>query len=367
VDEDAILNFMLASPTGFFLSSNETLAAAAALFHGDTAPLLRLGAEGFHTIEFDSGDPGFLSVGAEYAAQCSDAHEPWDWSDRISERKEEFAEAVSALPFNAFAPFSKSAGASLIFSIVHQCLWWEKPSPSSPVAMPGAVYPNVPTLVLDGDMDTTVPLEAAGRVAALFPGSTFVPVAEAGHESTFNSSCARRLASHFIETLSAGDTSCANTPETIYPAVGRFPLVASQARPADIDPQGNNQIGLAERKVVTVAVATATDALQRIFVPAATGDGAGLRSGTFHTEFTDVWTITLNDCSFAKDVTVNGTVVWGAFSDFAFVADLVLKGAGTTDGLLHIEGTWLAPGPVGQFRVSGTLGGKQVAVLVPEA
>ena len=164
----------------------------------------------------------------------------------------------------------------------------------------------------------------------------------------------------------AGDASCASNPETVYPAVGRFPLFASQARPADIDPQGNNQIGVGERKAVTVAVATATDALQRIFV-SATGDGVGLRAGTFHTEFTDVWTISLNNCAFAKDVTVNGTISWGAFTDFTFAADLVVKGSGTKGGLLHVEGTWLAPGTVGQFKVSGTLGGKQVAVLVPEA
>jgi pimeloyl-ACP methyl ester carboxylesterase len=367
VDENAVLNFMLAAPTGFFLSSNEALAAAAALFQGDAAPLLRLGAEGFHAAEIDYGDQTFWSVGALYGAICTDAHEPWDWSDRVSERKEEFTEAVLKLPLNAFAPFSKTAGTNLVFSFAHQCLWWEKPSPSAPVATPGATYPGVPTLVLDGDMDTMVPLEAARRVAALFPESTFVPVAEAGHESTFTSSCARNLASRFIETLSADHTSCANAPETVYPAVGRFPLFAKNARPADVDPQGNNQIGLAERKVVTAAVATATDALQRIFVPSASGDGVGLRAGTFHTDFTDVWTITLNNCAFAKDVTVDGTLTWGAFTDYAFAADLVVKGIGTAGGLLHLEGTWLAPGPVGQFKVSGVLGGRNVAVLVPEA
>jgi hypothetical protein len=34
---------------------------------------------------------------------------------------------------------------------------------------------------------------------------------------------------------------------------------------------------------------------------------------------------------------------------------------------LHIEGFWQAVGPIGAFKVSGTLGGKNVAVLVPEA
>ena len=71
------------------------------------------------------------------------------------------------------------------------------------------------------------------------------------------------------------------------------------------------------------------------------------------------------DCAFANDVTVNGTVTWVPYG--SFVADLTVSGSGTAGGTLHVEGTWQAPGPVGNFNVSGTLGGKQVAVLVPEA
>jgi len=48
-------------------------------------------------------------------------------------------------------------------------------------------------------------------------------------------------------------------------------------------------------------------------------------------------------------------------------ADLVVTGAGTAGGTLHIAGFWNIPGPVGYFKVTGALGGKQVAVLVPEA
>jgi len=34
---------------------------------------------------------------------------------------------------------------------------------------------------------------------------------------------------------------------------------------------------------------------------------------------------------------------------------------------LYVEGSWEAPGPVGNFKVSGRLGGKKVAVLVTQA
>lgn len=39
---------------------------------------------------------------------------------------------------------------------------------------------------------------------------------------------------------------------------------------------------------------------------------------------------------------------------------------GDGGGTLHFEGTRQAPGPVGNSKVSGALGGKRVAVLVPE-
>ena len=70
-------------------------------------------------------------------------------------------------------------------------------------------------------------------------------------------------------------------------------------------------------------------------------------------------------CEFATDVIVNGTVTWGA--DDSIIADLVISGSGTAGGTLHITGFWNNPGPFGMFQISGTLGGKNVAVLVPEA
>jgi hypothetical protein len=128
---------------------------------------------------------------------------------------------------------------------------------------------------------------------------------------------------------------------------------------------------VAERKVVTVAVAAAIDALQRSII--GSGNGVGLRGGTFHTDYGDgsVWTTTLSNCAFAKDVTVNGTVTWHYSSVWYYsgslVADLTVSGSGTAGGTLHVEGTWQAPGPVGNFSVFGQLGAQQVAVLVPEA
>jgi pimeloyl-ACP methyl ester carboxylesterase len=361
IDESALL-YLAANPTGQFISTGELLAAAGSLSRGDRRPLLRLGAEGVPPLVADGGDPTFFSAGALYATMCVDTQQPWEWSAPVPERMKQFTAAVSDLPSDYFAPFSKAAGISLLFSTVTHCLWWQKPTPSSPVTPPHSTYPNVPTLVLDGDMDTLVPIEEVRRVASLFPGSTFVTVAEAGHGTVFTE-CGANLVSQFIETLQAGDTTCAQSPETVWPGVGHFPLLATDARPAEVDPNGDNQISVAERRVVTVAVATATDAVQRSIL--GSGDGVGLRAGTFHTDYgIDAWTTTLTGCAFSKDVIVEGTVLWGV--DKSFVADLTVSGSGTSGGALHVEGAWHASGPVGKFKISGTIGGHPVAVLVPE-
>jgi hypothetical protein len=67
---------------------------------------------------------------------------------------------------------------------------------------------------------------------------------------------------------------------------------------------------------------------------------------------------------FAEDVIVNGTVI--ANFDSSLVADLTVSGPGTNGGSLHVEGNFLAAGAVGKFRVTGALGGRHVAVLIPE-
>ena len=363
VDETALLNFVVTYPENF-VNTGEILAAARALTHGDTAPLLRLDAEGIFSAIGDSGDATAYSAGDFYASACVTTGQAWDWSESVPERRGSYNDAVQELPEDYFAPFSKSAPTGILFSDAGLgCLWWQEPTPATPLTPPHPMYPSVPTLVLDGDIDNRVPLEETKLVAGLFPHYTFVTIPEAGHETVGYSICAQTLVAKFIEKLTAGDPSCADTPELVFPAVGQFPILAAYAHPAPVDSSGSNQIGIPERKVVTVAVAAAIDALQRSII--GSGTGVGLRGGTFQTVFGESWTTTLANCAFSTDVLVNGTVIWGA--DDSIDADLAVSGAGTAGGTLHVRGFWQVPGPVGYFKITGSLGGKHVAVLVPEA
>ncbi len=370
-DETGLLNLVVnQGASNSIVEGGELLAAAHSLRRGDNLPLLRLGAEAISSWVTDYGDPTLFSTGAAGATDCVDTQMPYDWSVPPQKRLQQLTEAVSDLPRDYFAPFSRLAnnelkGSGVSNSLPRVCLFWEEASTPAPVVPPGATYPSAPALVFSGDIDASAPDEETRRVAALFPASTFLIVPEGLHVPAASSQCGLSLITSLIETLQVGDTTCLKTPEVIFPALGRFPLLAEDARPAEIDPAGGNQVGLGERKVVTTAVATAIDALKRSTV--GSGNGAGLRAGTFQTSIdtNGNQTTTLTDCAFAKDVTVNGTVMWGA--DKSFVADLTVSGAGTAGGALHVEGRWEAPGPLDNFKISGTLGGLQVAVLVPEA
>jgi len=370
MDEDALLNYVLDNPTGEFLSTGEVFAAARSLWQGDTRPLLRLGAEGYFPINPNYGDPTGISAGAYLATSCVDVKQPYHWSLPIPERIEQLDEAIFSVPFWYFSPFSREASTGLVFSYGainggRACIEWEKPTPSSPVLPPYPIYLSTPTLVLTGSLDRRVPFAEVSQVATYFPNSTLVTVVGAGHETVNWGQCPVNLASGFVETLQVPDTTCAQSPETVWPSVGRFPLYAKDARPAQPDSSGMNRIGPQEEKVVSVAVATAVDALQRSII--GYGNGVGLRGGTFHTDYEATqWTTTLTDCAFSKDVFVSGTINW--YANNSLDAELTVSGPGTGGGTLTITGGWLVfGGPLGNFSVTGTLGGKQVAVLVPEA
>jgi pimeloyl-ACP methyl ester carboxylesterase len=364
---EGVLTQIATSPNFGYLDIGELLAAGEALRRGDDLPLLRLGAEGFTPIVSDFGDPAFVSIGAYAATWCVDNPMPFQWSSPPEVRLVQYADAVEALPPDYFAPFSKAASTGIdILGDSRDCVFWEEPRPPAPVIPIGATYPRVPTLAFNSDIDPVVPTELAIPTTALFPESTLLIVKSGMHEPVESNLCAASIAANFIETLEAGDTSCTQGPEIVWPALGRFPLFARDARAAEVDPSGKNEIDVPERKVVTVAVETALDALKRSTI--GSGNGASLRGlGTFKS-VVDVYgnqTTMLQNCEFAQDVTVNGTITWA--SDHTVVADLTVSGAGAALGTLHVEGTFEAPGPVGFFKISGILGGRTVDVIVPEA
>src|SRR5262249_53838203 len=163
-------------------------------------------------------------------------------------------------PEHVLAPFSVPGYAAFLrlFLGGDLCVPW--PTPRQDVVAPGATYPDVPTLVLSGDMDAIVPTEYVDAYAARWPQPTVVHVAGSSHVTLSHSPCARTIILRFLATYDAGDTSCASVPIPAF-ATADFPLDVRHATPAAADPgDGSTRTG---RRAATVAALTVLDALKR--------------------------------------------------------------------------------------------------------
>jgi pimeloyl-ACP methyl ester carboxylesterase len=352
IDARYLLVHVLDSP-GFPFTTGEIPAAADALARGDTAPLLRLGAEGDFAIPGDAGDPAQFSQGAFSATLCVDADWPWAPDASLARRQAQWAAVAHGTPDRMFAPFTADEILLSPFSLADFCLAWPGTGTRPPVE-PGARYPDVPMLAVDGELDIGSYVREA---AAAFPHSTYVEVTGAGHNAFSRSDCARGLEQEFLQTLAVRDASCAATSTLDYPGVGRFARRVAD-EPA-VRAMAGSRVRRRGRRVARAAVDAALDALRRSIVTGA--DGVGLRGGTFHPEFGDDLTLTLTGARWTQDVPVDGTLHW-SFEDGTLNADLHVDG-----GALHVEGGWLVPGSPRTLTITGKLHGRRVAATMPSS
>jgi hypothetical protein len=201
--------------------------------------------------------------------------------------------------------------------------------------------------VLSGDLDSLTSPEGAHATAAAFPNSTFVDVANMTHVTALGdfNRCASLIVRRFVETLSAGDTSCASQYNPVR-LVNRFAERAS-----------NLGIGNGRRRAAVVASDTVADIVARWWGNYS-GQGVGLRGGTFHTRgYSDVF-FRLNGIRWVADVAVSGHAEWDR-TNGRIHATVSVSGPGAAAGSLRM--TWNDWDQRPQAEVHGTLDGQRVA------
>ncbi|MDR9373165.1 alpha/beta hydrolase, partial [Conexibacter sp. JD483] len=152
---------------------------------------------------------GTVSLALNSATACRDYPVAYDRAAPPAIRKRQFARALRAAGTRPFAPFSPQAWIAAVGDGGDSCIDWPDVSRGDdPTA--GAERPAVPTLVLEGDLDTNTP-SSAGRLAARqFPGARFVELRNVAHTATDDTTgCALAIATRFIRTGATGDTACA--------------------------------------------------------------------------------------------------------------------------------------------------------------
>jgi pimeloyl-ACP methyl ester carboxylesterase len=333
-------------------------AAIAAAERGDAAPLLRLGAE---TITVDAGeqDPPSSSEALYLAVTCADYPQLWDPATPLDQREAEIDERLAAYPPGTFDPFTGEEWTGTDYEGWLACRRWPTTARDDPPDPDGAAYPNVPTLVLNGDLDTITSSEGAREVAERFPNSTFVEVESSVHVTAIydHDRCASRIYLRFVRTLDAGDTSCARkiAEQRLVPA---FATRLDDVAPAA--PAAGDASTRADRRLAAAAAATVGDVVTRWWVNY-DGTSVGLRGGRWTYEGDDPVAFDLRRVELVPGVAVTGTARWG--DETGVIADVTVRAPDGTTGRLKVS--W--PGMVQQpeAKLTGDVGGRRLAATMP--
>jgi len=340
----------------------DLLAAGRAYEAGDPEPLLRLAAE-----DLSSTAPGpatGFSVGAYAAVACHDYPTIWRVSSSFAQRRAELAAARRALPGDAFSPFPKRTFLESLYQdqLVSGCLAWPAPARPDPPVAPGATYPDVPVLVLDGDLDVVTPLSDSARAAALFPNSTQVTVENAVHVTALADfdDCAAAIVRRFLRTQRAGDTSCASRLAELR-VVPRFPRHLASAPAAS--PRAGDRSRRLDRRAAWVAARAVADAFSRWWLMSG-ARGHGLRGGSFVAEGAylarEPLRLRLDGIRFVRDLAVSGSAAWDRRA-LGIHARLRLTGA--RRGTLRMS--WSTSQRQAVATVTGRIGGRAIRLHTP--
>lgn len=283
--------------------------AVRAALDGDPTPLLRIAGE-WRSVR---SRPRDYSQALEAAVSCADYPQLYDLREAPDTRRRQFDAAVAALAAGApdtFAPFDVATWVASPFNEYDLCLDWPDAPLTPPPAPIAAVYPDVPVLVLNGDLDTITPSAGARLVADRFPDARFVEVANAVHVTALADprDCAGALAAEFLGTGAIADASCAAAapPVRVLDAFWTAPAVVPAAPVPGLD--------AAAQRTVSAMLATAADVLNRRPVLYGTR-GPGLRGGRYRFLGYDPALVELTHVALVPGVPVDGQLEWDEVGD----------------------------------------------------
>lgn len=356
LDDDALAQIAGSSYYSYAVWK-DLLAAVVSLDRGDPTPLLRLGAE---HLGFDAGEavPSAFSDPLYLAVTCHDYPQLWDPITPIPLRPQEVRQRLAAYPPGTFTPFTAESWTSYPYEGPLACLRWPSVTGGQPPEPEAAVYPRVPTLVLNGDLDTITASSGAKIVARRFPRATFVEVRNSVHVTALGDrdACASPIYWRFVKTLRAGDTSCRlRIPEIRL--VPRFPRSLAEVD-AGRAARANEASGL-HRRIAVAAAQTVSDVISRWWLNYS-GGSRGLHGGSWTYEGdSDVTMFTLDHVVFVPGVSVSGTVEW---SRNGAVSAHVTVDAPRGDRA-ELELTWTGK-PLARARLRGWSGGQRVEMTM---
>lgn len=270
-------------------------AALLASLSGDHLPLGRLVAE--YSYQGDAEPVSVYSSGLNIAVSCHDYPQLFDMSEPKVIRKEQYAGAVASqkrIDPNLYGPFKISEYLNSDIGEQSLCLSWPiaTRNPWKIPGPPGGRYPDIPTLVLSGELDTITTAAEGDLVAAQFARSRHVTMANSTHVTAMGdvNNCASRLVRDFFtdqsSVLAGSGGECARDIPPLA-AVISYPLRVT--------------------KVDDGVTQTALDAIDR-YLQAAGYQGLGLRGGSWSASGWGPVVIKLDEYRLYQNLPVTGRV-----------------------------------------------------------
>jgi pimeloyl-ACP methyl ester carboxylesterase len=309
-----------------YATLRDTDAAARAFAAGDHLPLLRLMAEALAATDSRDAthDPRKFSAGLAAAVTCHDTPQVLDMTLAPAARRSAFEAALAAREArhpDGYAPFSAAEYLRMPpdYSFLDECLDWpvaDAAHPAGRVVPPGAPYPDIPVLVISGELDDMTPAADAEKAARQFAHARHVVVGNGWHVNALpeaRGSCAPRIAAAFIEdparATRAAAADIAGCDPDAAPLRLAPPFVRGYARARPATLIAGRHAGASELAAAGAVVATLGDVLPRL--AASSGRGVGLRGGRFVVSADgERLSARLAGIRWAEDLAVSGTVEW---------------------------------------------------------
>jgi pimeloyl-ACP methyl ester carboxylesterase len=155
----------------------------------------------------DGGEEFALAMTASVI--CNDYPTLWNRQDSIGKRARDYQLRRRQLDPSVFAPFSPRAWTDGIFDRGNFCLRW--PDREVPPGSAGWRFPEVPVLVLSGELDANTPTEEGRAAARQFRGARVIEVPNTGHvaeDDEAANACVMALQSEFFRTQQITRTVC---------------------------------------------------------------------------------------------------------------------------------------------------------------
>jgi pimeloyl-ACP methyl ester carboxylesterase len=325
------------------ISRAELPGAVISALHGDADPLLRVK---HHAVESESGGSPRDFSSAEYAANtCEEIPFPWQRFSDPSTRYGAVTAATALIPESTFYPFDRATTEGN--DEIRMCRRWPEASPAPYAAPAAGSLPDVPVLMLSGEVDLRTPLEEARHAAQDWPHAQVLMVPDTGHSTmtTDFADCSTTATRRFLRGQSVA-ASC-RRGEPFLRALAPSPLRLSQL------PRAEGVRGVRGRAVVAAELTLFDVSLEFIesllSSNANTLEGAGLRGGTWELKLTGKsGSLRLRKVEYMPGIYVSGGLVHLGTKKEAIV--LHLSGPRTPDGTLHM----------GTKTITGRLGGKKV-------